>query len=224
MVYTSLDGRELFCLVKLLSAPVYFPLRVNFAFPNGSLGSFKFKIWLTGKAILEFNSSKAVYQENSIIFPKLVLTVLGWPFISAENSAIGSPDQVFLTFSTNRFVVDHDHLFIVGEVFSELMVGWHLVKPLIDFDINRVTVGCAVVREPVRGFTVPLASLSRAFSDCSGLSPRERRSVQGRLRVRRPCDDPVPRFRIGAPGGSCWVCIIDCGAARRPRTGSDPLR
>jgi hypothetical protein len=137
LCYTTLDGVEIFRLVPLLRNPEPIELRPRFAFPKGqaTIRSFTVKLVITDFAFLSLNGPNVVYENQKFLLPSVALTVRDSPFATLKNFTILSPDETFLTFAMDTLLIDHDRSFMIGELISNLVMGWQIVKPLVSRNI-----------------------------------------------------------------------------------------
>ena len=129
--YSTLDGVELFPLVKQLRKPVWTPIRIKFAFPNGNanIKELKIKLIMTDLAIVHARSSDIRYSDKALIFPLVRVTSNKHPLGKLINFSISSPDEEFLTFSADLLKARDRHIIAIGWFIRNIIYGWYIIKP-----------------------------------------------------------------------------------------------
>ncbi|OHS96589.1 hypothetical protein TRFO_37222 [Tritrichomonas foetus] len=129
--YSSLDGCEIFPLVKQVRNPVWKPIRPRLAFPDGKLDikSFKVKLVMTNEARIRAISSDIQYLHKSFNFPFVQLFGNKHPLAKVHNFSISSPDEIFLTFAAESVIAHDHHKVQIGWFIRNILYGWHIIKP-----------------------------------------------------------------------------------------------
>lgn len=130
--FSTLDGLQIFKLVKEFRKPVWTPLRIKFAFPEGTgqINSIKTKLHMTDLAIIEVHTTDLIkYEDKQLIMPRVTVLGNSEKLGNLQHFTISSPDEEYFTFSAKQLKLHDKHNIHIGWFLRNLIYGWYIIKP-----------------------------------------------------------------------------------------------
>ena len=131
--YTSLDGKNLFQIVKPLRGPWKGESRPVLAFPNGhaKINTLQVQLTMTDIAVIRAETNSVTLEDRCVNLPQVRVWFRQSHIGTITGFRLSSPDQTFLTFEALKLEVVDDHTIVFNEFIENIIYGWKIIKPLV---------------------------------------------------------------------------------------------
>lgn len=175
--YTSLDGLNLFRLVKQLRSPSTETSRPVLDFPRGHavVKALQAKLTMTDMAIIELKAEEGIeLKEQSMALRHGRVWICGSEIGKLEDVVLSSPDRTFLQIQVGNAYVYHDQTVVINSLIDNILCGWKIIKPLVSkgiFDSEtlplpiRILVTTAEVNIPDKLVNMRTAQVARMLPE-----------------------------------------------------------
>lgn len=135
--YSTLDGLELFPLIKTLQGPNHVPTPTELKFPDLPLQvkSIDMCFNMTNNAVLGINLGQFEMKNRCGRFPKVVLCFNNIPTITMDSITFSSPDEKLLDLNIDSFVFHQKNQTNIALFIDETLYGVSLIKKYLSSGI-----------------------------------------------------------------------------------------
>lgn len=175
--YTTLDGLNLFRLVKQIQSPSTETSRPVLDFPRGHalVKALHAKLTMTDEAIIELKAEEGIeLKEQSMTLRHGRVWICGSEMGKLEDVILSSPDRTFLQIQVGNAYVYHDQSVVINSLIDNILSGWKIIKPLVSkgiFDSEtlplpiRILVTTAEVNIPDKLVNMRTAEMARILPE-----------------------------------------------------------